>query len=128
MCVSNGCLSISELSTWPCGNRPSSPKPVSVTLFGSGYTHARRHTHTQIYIYIYIYTYILAVGLSRPCQGEVVPTPCAAGVGLVFHQHFYHTLLRIQSPVSASGGDLKPSASRRDRDTPTWAMAGLGVL
>ena len=33
----------------------------------------------------YFLSSVLAVGLSRPCQGEFVPTPCAAGFGLGFH-------------------------------------------
>ena len=27
---------------------------------------------------------VRVVGLSRPCRGEVVPSPCAAGLGLIF--------------------------------------------
>ena len=30
-------------------------------------------------------TLVRVVGLSRPCRGEVVPTPCAAGFGLALN-------------------------------------------
>ena len=40
---------------------------------------------------------LLAVGLSRPCRGEVVPTRCAAGFGLVFDTSIIYF---VSHPVS----------------------------